>query len=81
MLTVAATKETIALVVFKIISILRMLIMTVEAQKEILIYWKNNFIGSYQERSNLMEMTSLPKEYTENTTDICNIFKSDFLVS
>ena len=81
MLTVAATIETIALVVFKIISILRMLIMTVEAQKEILIYWKNNFIGSYQERSNLMEMTSLPKEYTENITDICNIFKSDFLVS
>lgn len=56
MLTVVATIETITLVVFKIISILRMLIMSVEMQKEVLIYWNNNAIGSYQERLNLMEM-------------------------
>ena len=61
MLTVVATIETITLVVFKIISILRMLIMSVKMQKEVLIYWNNNVIGSYQERSNctnyqMMEM-------------------------
>ena len=66
MITVAVIIKTIVLVVFKIISILIMLIMSREMQKKILIYWKNNVIGTYHEKTNLKKMHSLPKEFTED---------------
>ena len=66
MITVAVIIKTIVLVVFKINSILRMLIMSREMQKKILIYWKNNVIGNYHEKTNLKKMHSLPKEFTED---------------